>query len=218
MSRTRRWLAVGAVIVSAVVAVSLQGRSSQAAGGMIGPRSRLCFTVAGSPGDVAVVNITPVLAPAGGDGLLVSSDITNPPVASNVNYGPGSVDPNVATAIIGTDGKVCYVNSHHTNVHVIADHLGTISATTFTPATTTGAPKRVADTRPATPPPPPSTTPTVPPTTVPSGNCHPSYPTVCIPPAPPDLNCGDIPYRRFTVVGSDPHGFDRDGDGIGCES
>jgi hypothetical protein len=152
MSRTRRWLAVGAVIVSAVVAVSLQGRSSQAAGGMIGPRSRLCFTVAGSPGDVAVVNITPVLAPAGGDGLLVSSDITNPPVASNVNYGPGSVDPNVATAIIGTDGKVCYVNSHHTNVHVIADHLGTISATTFTPATTTGAPKRVADTRPATPP------------------------------------------------------------------
>jgi micrococcal nuclease len=41
---------------------------------------------------------------------------------------------------------------------------------------------------------------------------------VCIPPAPPDLDCPDIPHRRFTVVGDDPHGFDGDRDGIGCES
>jgi micrococcal nuclease len=47
--------------------------------------------------------------------------------------------------------------------------------------------------------------------------CDPSYPDVCIPPAPPDLNCGDIPHRRFRVVGDDPHRFDRDKDGIGCE-
>ncbi|MEK6256366.1 MAG: thermonuclease family protein [Chloroflexota bacterium] len=51
-----------------------------------------------------------------------------------------------------------------------------------------------------------------------SGNCHPSYPTVCIPPPPPDLNCKDIPYRRFTVLKPDPHGFDGDNDGVGCES
>jgi micrococcal nuclease len=50
------------------------------------------------------------------------------------------------------------------------------------------------------------------------GNCHSSYPTVCIPPPPPDLDCGDIPHRRFQVVGSDPHRFDGEGDGIGCES
>lgn len=50
------------------------------------------------------------------------------------------------------------------------------------------------------------------------GNCDPSYPGVCIPPPPPDLDCKDVPYRRFQVVGSDPHGFDGDGDGIGCES
>lgn len=50
------------------------------------------------------------------------------------------------------------------------------------------------------------------------GNCDPAYPTVCIPRYPPDLNCGDIPYRRFQVLAPDPHGFDRDGDGIGCES
>ena len=32
--------------------------------------------------------------------------------------------------------------------------------------------------------------------------CDPSYPDVCIPPAPPDLDCGDVSYRRFRVVGA----------------
>lgn len=50
------------------------------------------------------------------------------------------------------------------------------------------------------------------------GNCDPSYPEVCIPPPPPDLDCKDIPYKRFKVTGSDPHHFDGDGDGVGCES
>jgi micrococcal nuclease len=48
--------------------------------------------------------------------------------------------------------------------------------------------------------------------------CDPSYPTVCIPSPPPDLDCSDIYYRRFSVVGSDPHHFDGDRDGVGCES
>ena len=47
--------------------------------------------------------------------------------------------------------------------------------------------------------------------------CSPSY-DVCIPPAPPDLDCGDIEFRRFTVRPPDPHGFDADFDGVGCES
>lgn len=51
-----------------------------------------------------------------------------------------------------------------------------------------------------------------------SGNCDPAYPTVCIPPPPPDLDCKDVPYRRFQVLPPDPHRFDRDNDGIGCES
>lgn len=50
------------------------------------------------------------------------------------------------------------------------------------------------------------------------GNCDPSYPTVCIPPPPPDLDCKDVPYKRFQVLPPDPHRFDRDKDGIGCES
>ncbi len=49
-------------------------------------------------------------------------------------------------------------------------------------------------------------------------DCDPSYPGVCIPLAPPDLDCGDIPFRRFDVLPPDPHRFDSDGDGVGCES
>jgi len=49
-------------------------------------------------------------------------------------------------------------------------------------------------------------------------SCDPSYPDVCIAPYPPDLDCGEIGYSNFRVIGNDPHGFDRDNDGIGCES
>jgi micrococcal nuclease len=48
--------------------------------------------------------------------------------------------------------------------------------------------------------------------------CDPSYPDVCIPRAPPDLDCGDVPARWFTVLPSDPHRFDGNGDGVGCDS
>lgn len=60
---------------------------------------------------------------------------------------------------------------------------------------------------------------TVQPTAIipPSRNCDPAYPDVCIPPPPPDLNCKDIPYKRFRVLPPDPHRFDGDRDGIGCE-
>ena len=49
------------------------------------------------------------------------------------------------------------------------------------------------------------------------GGCDPAYPDVCIPPPPPDLDCGEIPHRRFRVLPPDPHRFDGDNDGIGCE-
>lgn len=73
-----------------------------------------------------------------------------------------------------------------------------------------------ADNRPPEPTPTPGPTPTPAPT--PNPSCDASYPTVCIPPPPPDLDCGEIQYANFTVVGTDPHGFDGDNDGIGCES
>ena len=49
------------------------------------------------------------------------------------------------------------------------------------------------------------------------GACDPSYPDVCIPPPPPDLDCPDITYRNFRVIGTDPHGFDGNNDGEACE-
>ena len=49
-------------------------------------------------------------------------------------------------------------------------------------------------------------------------NCDSSYPDFCIPPPPPDLDCGEIQYSNFKVLQPDPHGFDADYDGIGCES
>jgi micrococcal nuclease len=50
-----------------------------------------------------------------------------------------------------------------------------------------------------------------------SGNCDPSYPTLCIPVGSPDLDCPDITARRFPVQPPDPMRFDGDHDGIGCE-
>ena len=47
--------------------------------------------------------------------------------------------------------------------------------------------------------------------------CAAEYPTVCIPPPPPDLDCTDIAFRNFTVLPPDRHRFDRNGDQIGCE-
>lgn len=48
--------------------------------------------------------------------------------------------------------------------------------------------------------------------------CDPSYPGICIRPPPPDLDCRDVPHRRFQVRAPDPHRFDADGDGVGCEA
>ena len=73
----------------------------------------------------------------------------------------------------------------------------------------------------ATPPPVRTQAPALPPaaTQAPArANCHPSYPDVCIPPPPPDLDCPQIPYRNIRVLPPDPHRLDgNDNDGVGCE-
>jgi micrococcal nuclease len=78
-------------------------------------------------------------------------------------------------------------------------------------------PAPVATPRPATP------VPFVPPPPPPAaGKCEPSYPGICILIGSPDLDCGDISWRRFVVLWNvpnpDPDRFDGDHDGIGCES
>lgn len=84
------------------------------------------------------------------------------------------------------------------------------TTTTTTPPTTvppTTEPPPVTTTTQAYVPPPPA-----------SGVCDASYPEVCIPPAPPDLDCPQIQHQDFRVLPPDPHGFDGNHDGIGCES
>jgi hypothetical protein len=51
-------------------------------------------------------------------------------------------------------------------------------------------------------------------------NCSPAYPDFCIPPPPPNLTCEDaiVPFSNFTVRAPDPHRFDDNEDGRGCEN
>ncbi len=49
-----------------------------------------------------------------------------------------------------------------------------------------------------------------------SSNCDPGY-SPCVPAFPPDLDCADID-GPVSIAGNDPHGFDADGDGTGCDS
>lgn len=77
------------------------------------------------------------------------------------------------------------------------------------------------------PTPPPAAAPNPPPAMIqplvpPAATCEPSYPGICIAIGSADLDCGDIAWRQFAVVWNvpnpDPHRFDGDADGIGCES
>jgi len=88
--------------------------------------------------------------------------------------------------------------------------------TTMEPPTTesTRAPTTTRRPRPATT----TTRRPRPTTTRPPSNCHRSYPDFCIPPPPPDLDCDDVNGSDFTVLPPDPHGFDGNSDGEGCES
>jgi hypothetical protein len=48
--------------------------------------------------------------------------------------------------------------------------------------------------------------------------CDRSYPDFCIPSPPPDLDCKDVRGKKpFRVRQPDPHRFDLDRNGWGCE-
>jgi hypothetical protein len=157
-----------------------------------------------------VLNVTAILPQGFGYATVFPRGVTTPR-ASNLNYAPGQIIPNAVIAKLGVGGDVC--------LFTLADSDYVVDVTGFLIG---GAPAADGPDCPAPlPPPTTTTTTTVAPatttTTLPS-NCHPSYPTVCIPPPPPDLNCTNITFRRFTVLPPDPHGFDTDNDGIGCET
>ena len=47
--------------------------------------------------------------------------------------------------------------------------------------------------------------------------CDPNYSGACIRSYPPDIDCANAGSEGFRSTGSDPHGFDSDGDGLACE-
>jgi hypothetical protein len=58
-------------------------------------------------------------------------------------------------------------------------------------------------------------------TQTPAAQCHPSYPSICLPLGSPDVDCPELRDRGlhdFEVVEPDPHRLDDDNDGIGCEA
>lgn len=102
----------------------------------------LCVDAVGAPGDVAVVNVTPVRAGGRGFGAMASS-ADEAAEYSTVNFDVLTINPNTTLVAIGSDGQICYRNSGQVSVHVVIDQLATISAEAF--ASTTQA--RLIDTR-----------------------------------------------------------------------
>ncbi len=138
----------GLIVASLATAGRVASASDASADGpdRIAPSGSRCFDVSGDPGDLAVINLTPVRATGPGYGSLSSAkgDATE---VSNVNYAAGTIDPNIAVATIGADQQVCFHNSAQATVDLVADQLATITADAATAIT----PRRVIDTRTSSP-------------------------------------------------------------------
>jgi hypothetical protein len=147
--RVRCLLAV--VLLGTVTLAGTAARPVAAQSSPLGAGATVCPGAVGTAGDVAVVNLTPVQATASGFGALRSSGAPSnnslgADAVSNVNFGVGSVDPNVAFAPIGPDGRLCFDNSPHATVDLVADQMGLLPAAAYQPAGATGA-ERIVDTR-----------------------------------------------------------------------
>jgi hypothetical protein len=186
------------------------------------------------PDDTTTSDHRPVLARFWPDAAAVSGSAQLPaptPVSAgqpgatanrgaNLRGGPGTNYPVVGSAAAGQALAVVGRNT-------AGDWLQLADGSWIAAFLVDGAPGALGSVAapPAPPPPEAPPAPTAVPTPAsqpavrqPQTNCDPSYPTLCIPAGSSDLDCGDIGARRFPVVGSDPHRFDGDHDGVGCES
>lgn len=134
---------------------------------------------------------------------LIAVMMPNSNEVANTNWTDYLVSVDAVEAATGYDFFSNVPKSHQDAIESSVDGGGT----RVQRPTSTVAPKPVRSSKP---------TPT--PTATQAGNCSPAYPDVCIPPPPPDLDCGDIQYKNFKVLPPDPHNFDgKDKDGVGCE-
>ena len=98
-----------------------------------------------------VLNITAIPSLSAHSGYLsVYPAGTNPPMASSLNYTPGTVVPNLVTATLGVNGAVS-IYSSSANVNVVVDVEGyyapSIGSTHTTKFTSLADPERLLDTR-----------------------------------------------------------------------
>jgi micrococcal nuclease len=147
--------------------------------------------------------------------LFVNEEMVRVGLAIAKRYEPDTAMASVLEAAQGAAEQAALGLFSPTATTTITTITTTTITTTTTapPTTTTRAPTTTTTQPPAT-----TTTAVATTTTTPPANCHSSYPDFCIPPPPPDLNCGDIGAKNFTVLPPDPHGFDGDKDGVGCET
>jgi len=114
--------------------------------GKLAPYETRCVAAKGAnAGDWVAVNVTPVDATTAGFGTLHSSD-NSAGATANVNFTPGSTDPNIAITKLGADKKFCFTNSRHGTVNIILDQMAVSPAATFTEPTPEGA-TRLLNTR-----------------------------------------------------------------------
>lgn len=149
---------------------------------------------------------------------------------SNLRAGPGTDYAVVGSAALGQSlmpvarneaGDWLLLDNGAWIAAFLVTNPGAIPALPIAGATTSVAAPVVPTSVPAEPtqaptPVPPTATPQPTVASVPS--CDPNYSGACIPVVSYDLNCPEVGAKDFYSVGSDPHGFDRDGDGLACES
>lgn len=139
----------GVLAASAIPAFGADALTPPVIDGPLDPNEVLCMATRSTDEDDGIIfNVTPVNATAPGNGLM--APFTTPPTrsASHVNFGPGTVDPNLVIAPNLTPGSgTCFKNSKHARVDVILDWVGTITGEAFRPSTDEGEPVRVLDTR-----------------------------------------------------------------------
>lgn len=126
----------------------------------------------------------------------------------------GHPHPDVVSRLTALGATLVYTDTTEwDDTNLLTSNCATYSFTTVG----SGQVPAAAPTRTPTP---SSTAGTATPTRTPtlSPSCDPNYTGACVPPYPPDVNCGDIPAKNFRRVGGDPHGLDGDNDGIACEN
>ena len=143
---------------------------------------------------------------------------------------PPDVPPTLSIEQIGTAVAQTLVAEAAEVVDPTAAPENTQMPTPTTPVIETETPTPTITLTPSITPSPSVTLPPVPTSPPPTtSNCHPSYPDVCIPIGSADYDCAggsgngpnyiQGPIRvRHDVPDPDPHGLDRDKDGVGCES